>query len=124
MNINAWIHVAFRCFLTVCVEHLGFRYSYFWHRFQCIPYILKSVGCRKFILFYFSSFNLHLQSSCSSVFRELRKYQKDCSSWCGECQCEKKERQRQAVAATKMVLYKYNLKQQKFKRLFVVYINF
>ncbi|KAF3431947.1 hypothetical protein FNV43_RR26683 [Rhamnella rubrinervis] len=42
----------------------------------------------------------------SAVFRELRKYQKDCSSWCGECQREKKERQRQAVAATKMELLK------------------
>ncbi|XP_068643112.1 2-oxoglutarate and iron-dependent oxygenase domain-containing protein CP2-like isoform X1 [Aristolochia californica] len=40
----------------------------------------------------------------SSVFRELKKYQKDFSSWCGECQREKKERQRQAVAATKLEL--------------------
>ncbi|XP_058087365.1 2-oxoglutarate and iron-dependent oxygenase domain-containing protein CP2-like [Magnolia sinica] len=38
----------------------------------------------------------------SSVFRELKKYQKDFSSWCGECQREKKERQRQSVAATKL----------------------
>ncbi|XP_017646396.1 2-oxoglutarate and iron-dependent oxygenase domain-containing protein CP2-like isoform X2 [Gossypium arboreum] len=37
----------------------------------------------------------------SSVFRELRKYQKDFSSWCGECQREKKERQRVSIAATK-----------------------
>ncbi|KAK6134234.1 hypothetical protein DH2020_032039 [Rehmannia glutinosa] len=35
--------------------------------------------------------------------RELRKYQKDFSSWCAECQREKKERQRQSVAATKLV---------------------
>ncbi|KAK9115067.1 hypothetical protein Syun_021864 [Stephania yunnanensis] len=40
----------------------------------------------------------------SSAFRELKKYQKDFSSWCGECQREKKERQRQSVAATKLVL--------------------
>ncbi|XP_027097537.1 2-oxoglutarate and iron-dependent oxygenase domain-containing protein CP2-like [Coffea arabica] len=40
----------------------------------------------------------------SSVFRELRKYQKDCSGWCAECQREKKERQRQSVAATKLEL--------------------
>lgn len=38
----------------------------------------------------------------SSVFREMKKYQKDFSGWCGECQREKKERQRQSVAATKM----------------------
>ncbi|XP_061994844.1 2-oxoglutarate and iron-dependent oxygenase domain-containing protein CP2-like isoform X4 [Rosa rugosa] len=38
----------------------------------------------------------------SSVFRELRKYQKDCSNWCGDCHREKKERQRQSVAATKL----------------------
>ncbi|KAK6931558.1 hypothetical protein RJ641_003351, partial [Dillenia turbinata] len=38
----------------------------------------------------------------SSVYRELRKYQKDFSSWCGECQREKKERQRMSVAATKL----------------------
>lgn len=40
----------------------------------------------------------------SSVFRELRKYQKDNSSWCSECQREKKERQRQSVAAMKLEL--------------------
>ncbi|KAL6573751.1 hypothetical protein OROHE_002210 [Orobanche hederae] len=38
-----------------------------------------------------------------SVFRELRKYQKDLSGWCAECQREKKERQRQSVAAIKLV---------------------
>lgn len=42
----------------------------------------------------------------SSVFRELKKYQKDFSSWCGECLREKKERQRQSVAETKMELLK------------------
>ncbi|PPD73458.1 hypothetical protein GOBAR_DD29616 [Gossypium barbadense] len=41
-----------------------------------------------------------------SVFRELRKYQKDFSSWCGECQREKKERQRVSIAATKQELLK------------------
>ncbi|KAL3501802.1 hypothetical protein ACH5RR_036251 [Cinchona calisaya] len=40
----------------------------------------------------------------SSVFRELRKYQKDFSAWCTQCQREKKERQRQSVAATKLEL--------------------
>lgn len=40
----------------------------------------------------------------SSVFRELRKYQKDNSGWCSECQREKKERQRQSIAATKLEL--------------------
>ncbi|CAL2232420.1 unnamed protein product [Prunus armeniaca] len=40
----------------------------------------------------------------SSVFRELKKYQKDSSNWCGECQREKKERQRQSIAATKLVV--------------------
>ncbi|XP_042000808.1 2-oxoglutarate and iron-dependent oxygenase domain-containing protein CP2-like [Salvia splendens] len=38
----------------------------------------------------------------SSVFRESRKYQKDFSSWCAECKREKKERQRQSVAAIDM----------------------
>ncbi|KAL6007375.1 hypothetical protein ACLOJK_032872 [Asimina triloba] len=38
----------------------------------------------------------------SSVFRELKKYQKDFSGWCGECQREKKERQCQSVAAIKL----------------------
>ncbi|BBG94502.1 2-oxoglutarate and Fe(II)-dependent oxygenase superfamily protein [Prunus dulcis] len=42
----------------------------------------------------------------SSVFRELKKYQKDSSNWCGECQREKKERQRQSIAATKLELLK------------------
>ncbi|KAI3976197.1 hypothetical protein MKX01_019143 [Papaver californicum] len=40
----------------------------------------------------------------SSVFRELKKYQKDFSAWCGECQREKKERQRLSVATTKQEL--------------------
>ncbi|KAH9746594.1 Fe2OG dioxygenase domain-containing protein [Citrus sinensis] len=39
----------------------------------------------------------------SSVFRELKKYQKECSSWCAECQREKKERQCISIAATKQV---------------------
>ncbi|KAK4342574.1 hypothetical protein RND71_038390 [Anisodus tanguticus] len=39
----------------------------------------------------------------SSVFRELRNHQKDLCSWCTECQREKKERQRQCVAAIKLV---------------------
>ncbi|KAL9274829.1 2-oxoglutarate and iron-dependent oxygenase domain-containing protein [Drosera capensis] len=42
----------------------------------------------------------------SSVFRELKKYQKDFSSWCGECQREKKERQQSTIAATKQELLK------------------
>lgn len=42
----------------------------------------------------------------SSVFRELRKYQKDFPSWCGQCQREKRERQRNSIAATKEELLK------------------
>ncbi|XP_024021599.1 uncharacterized PKHD-type hydroxylase At1g22950 [Morus notabilis] len=42
----------------------------------------------------------------SSVFRELRKYQKDCSNWCGDCKRQKKERQRQSINATKLELLK------------------
>uniref|UniRef100_A0A7N0UDG3 Fe2OG dioxygenase domain-containing protein n=1 Tax=Kalanchoe fedtschenkoi TaxID=63787 RepID=A0A7N0UDG3_KALFE len=42
----------------------------------------------------------------SSQFRELRRYQHDFSSWCGECHRHKKERQRQAVAAAKVELMK------------------
>lgn len=38
----------------------------------------------------------------SSVFREMKKYQMDFSSWCGECQREKTERQIQCVKATKL----------------------
>ncbi|GMH27482.1 hypothetical protein Nepgr_029325 [Nepenthes gracilis] len=42
----------------------------------------------------------------SSVFRELKKYQKDFSSWCGECQRKKKERLELSVSATKLELLK------------------
>ncbi|XP_002524872.2 2-oxoglutarate and iron-dependent oxygenase domain-containing protein CP2 [Ricinus communis] len=42
----------------------------------------------------------------SSVFREMKKYQKDFSTWCGECLREKKERQRLSIAATKSELLK------------------
>ncbi|KAK4767645.1 hypothetical protein SAY86_015395 [Trapa natans] len=40
----------------------------------------------------------------SSIFREMKKYQKDFSSWCGECLHEKKERQHQTIAVTKSEL--------------------
>ncbi|GAV65741.1 2OG-FeII_Oxy domain-containing protein [Cephalotus follicularis] len=46
----------------------------------------------------------------SSIFRELKKYQKDYSNWCGECQRQKKERQRQAIAATKLEILKREVK--------------
>ncbi|KAH7549368.1 hypothetical protein JRO89_XS13G0020800 [Xanthoceras sorbifolium] len=39
----------------------------------------------------------------SSVFREMKRYQKDFSSWCGECSREKKERQRASLVAAKSV---------------------
>lgn len=42
----------------------------------------------------------------SSVFRELKKYQKDFPSWCGECQREKNVRQQNSIAATKVELLK------------------
>lgn len=38
----------------------------------------------------------------SSVFREMKRHQRDYSNWCGECQREKNDRQRQSVAATKL----------------------
>lgn len=49
-------------------------------------------------------FSLTSLSLCSSVFREMKKYQKDFSSWCGECSREKKERQRSSIASTKLVM--------------------
>ncbi|MCH80625.1 putative PKHD-type hydroxylase, partial [Trifolium medium] len=39
----------------------------------------------------------------SSVFREMKLYQKDFSDWCGECNRMKKERQRSTCAATRLV---------------------
>lgn len=39
----------------------------------------------------------------SSVFREMRKYEKHSPSWCAECQREKKERQRRSIAAINLV---------------------
>ncbi|XP_023550033.1 uncharacterized PKHD-type hydroxylase At1g22950-like [Cucurbita pepo subsp. pepo] len=46
----------------------------------------------------------------SSVFRELKKYQKDFSSWCGECQREKRERQLLSIDATKQELLRRDVK--------------
>lgn len=40
----------------------------------------------------------------SSVFREMKKLQRDFSSWCGECLREKKERQQSSVSAIKLEL--------------------
>ncbi|XP_071693435.1 2-oxoglutarate and iron-dependent oxygenase domain-containing protein CP2-like [Rutidosis leptorrhynchoides] len=42
----------------------------------------------------------------SSVFRELKKHQKEFARWCGECQREKRERLHQAVTAKKMELFR------------------
>ncbi|KAK7271211.1 hypothetical protein RJT34_26921 [Clitoria ternatea] len=42
----------------------------------------------------------------SSVFREMKRYQKDFSSWCGECNREKKERKRSTIAATRLDLFR------------------
>ncbi|XP_010551619.1 PREDICTED: uncharacterized PKHD-type hydroxylase At1g22950 isoform X2 [Tarenaya hassleriana] len=39
----------------------------------------------------------------SSTFRELRHYQRDFSSWCGECRHEKRKKQRLSIDATKQV---------------------
>ncbi|XP_019435066.1 PREDICTED: uncharacterized PKHD-type hydroxylase At1g22950-like [Lupinus angustifolius] len=40
----------------------------------------------------------------SSAFREMRRYQRNFSSWCGECRRKKKERERLSIAATKQEL--------------------
>ncbi|KAI4345643.1 hypothetical protein L6164_012743 [Bauhinia variegata] len=42
----------------------------------------------------------------SSVYREMKKYQKDFSTWCGECNREKKEKQRASIAAMKLELFR------------------
>ncbi|KAF1878916.1 hypothetical protein Lal_00047588 [Lupinus albus] len=42
----------------------------------------------------------------SSVYRESRRYQRNFSSWCGECRRKKKERERLSIAATKEELQK------------------
>ncbi|XP_028805461.1 uncharacterized PKHD-type hydroxylase At1g22950 isoform X1 [Neltuma alba] len=42
----------------------------------------------------------------SSVFREMKRYQKDFSGWCGECNREKKARQHSLIAAAKLELFK------------------
>ncbi|KAJ3695721.1 hypothetical protein LUZ60_001098 [Juncus effusus] len=42
----------------------------------------------------------------STFFREAKKYQKDFSGWCGECERLKKERKRQAIASTKLAFLK------------------
>ncbi|CAK8573980.1 unnamed protein product [Lathyrus sativus] len=46
----------------------------------------------------------------SSAFREIKKYQREFPSWCGECKRKKKERERIAVYATKAELLKRELK--------------
>ncbi|KAL1318448.1 hypothetical protein HN51_070767 [Arachis hypogaea] len=40
----------------------------------------------------------------SSVFREVKRYQTDCSSWCGECSKVKKESQCSRITSTKSAL--------------------
>ncbi|KAK8958417.1 hypothetical protein KSP40_PGU017542 [Platanthera guangdongensis] len=49
-----------------------------------------------------SGYRINLIIWCrSSAFREMKKYQKDFSNWCGHCQREKRVRQRQCLDATK-----------------------
>ncbi|RDY02182.1 putative PKHD-type hydroxylase, partial [Mucuna pruriens] len=42
----------------------------------------------------------------SSAFRELKKYQRDCSRWCEECRRKKKEKERLLIMATQQELMK------------------
>ncbi|ESQ48089.1 hypothetical protein EUTSA_v10020957mg [Eutrema salsugineum] len=42
----------------------------------------------------------------SSVFRELKSHQKEFSSWCGECFCEKEEEKGRAIDALRKKLFK------------------
>ncbi|XP_068491604.1 2-oxoglutarate and iron-dependent oxygenase domain-containing protein CP2-like isoform X2 [Phaseolus vulgaris] len=42
----------------------------------------------------------------SSAFRELKKYQRDFPSWCGECKRKKKERERLSLMVTQQELLK------------------
>lgn len=54
-----------------------------------------------------SGHRLNLLLWCrSSVFRELKKYQKEFPEFCGECQRLKKERQRQSLSAIKVEVLK------------------
>ncbi|KAK7343438.1 hypothetical protein VNO77_12185 [Canavalia gladiata] len=46
----------------------------------------------------------------SSTFRELKKYQRDFSSWCGECRRRKKEKEHLTVNAIKEELLKRGIK--------------
>ncbi|CAL0316402.1 unnamed protein product [Lupinus luteus] len=45
----------------------------------------------------------------SSVFREMKSYQRNFSSWCGECRRKKKERERISIAATKQELLRMSV---------------
>lgn len=40
---------------------------------------------------------------CSSVFRELKTHQKEFSSWCGECFCEKRDEKVRSIDALRKV---------------------
>ncbi|KAM7272041.1 hypothetical protein ACFE04_031255 [Oxalis oulophora] len=42
----------------------------------------------------------------SSIFREMKKHQSDCSDWCGECKRIKKEKHRESINTTKLELLK------------------
>lgn len=101
------------CFIvadTVMVlerQHLGIEWTSLCGAegdFICwLPSIATSVCLNVFV-----SFSCYLMMKfslfhCSSVFREMKLHQKDFSSWCGECNRMKMERQRSTCAATRLV---------------------
>jgi len=43
---------------------------------------------------------------CSSLFREMEKYEKDFPEWCNECAHEKKEKESQSLDAKRKVIKK------------------
>lgn len=96
-----------------CRSFLSISYS------KCQSWGLTARIIFNYAFLFINFLSVYPQSFCSSVFRELKKYQKDSSNWCGECQREKKERQRQSITATKLVVKIWYEKEKEKKSVFL-----
>lgn len=79
------------------------KYNIYFNDFCCFP-PLALVSSAKFSFVPFvCDIKVVSLISDSSEFRELKKYQRDFSSWCGECLLRKKERVRRLSSAKRQL---------------------
>ena len=93
------------CMIETSSWNVIFHFCYFTLIF-CSNGLITSKVYSLFILLFLIELKIKVALFlCSSVYREMKRYQNDFSSWCGECNREKMERQRSSIAATRSVIF-------------------